>query len=267
MKPTIKEQILLQLETPLNEITARIIAQEKREYLEKIGKEMNITPWMEGMIRLSLVIDLMKALQNYILPTDKLEGFVWNEGLKGIEIKMNISRDGDIENIQHLRTEAIYAGGYNIQRLHLRYLTKTKMARVNGELATEYQNQYKKLSKVEKLEKEIENFQNRINQYQARIDYLTPMTQYAYPPYKEELLVELGKHPMYGWRVNKQYKWEDVDQTCYKRTKEEWEAEQQQLIIEGMISMIEGDVNRPKRYIKDFEKKIVKLQAKIDLLK
>ena len=258
MNPTITQQVLLQLETPLNEITQRIIAQQKREYLEKIGKEMNITPWMERMIRLSLVIDLMKALQNYILPTDKLEGFVWNEGPKGIEIKMNISRDGDIENIQYLETEAIYAGGYNIQRLHLRYLTKTKMSRVNGQLATEYQNQYKKLSKIEKLEKEIENFQNRITEYQTRIDELTPMS-------KEELIVELGKHHMYAWRVNTT-KWEDVDKEWYEGTKEEWEADNQKLIENGMISMIEWDVNRPKRYIKDYQKKIVKLQGKIESL-
>lgn len=260
MNPTITQQILLQLETPLNEITQRIIAQQKREYLEKIGKEMNITPWMEGMIRLSLVIDLMKALQNYILPTDKLEGFVWNEGPKGIEIKMNISRDGDIENIQYLQTEAIYAGGYNIQRLHLRYLTKTKMSRVNGQLATEYQNQYNKLSKVQKLEVEIENFQNLINTAQARIDYLAPMS-------KEELIVELGNHPVLSWRVKNDYKWEDIDQTYHKQTKEEWEMEQQKLIEDGVVSMIDWDVKWPKQRIKDCQKKIVKLQAKIDLLK
>lgn len=140
------------------------------------------------------------------------------------------------------------------------------MKRVNGELATEYQTQYKKLSKVQKLEVEIENFQNRINEYQARIDYLTPMTQYAYPPYKEELLVELGKHPGLGFIVRNDYKWEDVDQTMYTKTKEEWELGQQQLITECMISMIERDVDRPKGYIKDFEKKILKLQAKIESL-
>lgn len=261
MKTTpITQQILLQLETPLNEITQRIIAQQKEEYLEKIGKEMHITQWMEGMIRLSLVIDLMKALQNYILPTDKLEGFVWNEGSKGIEIKMNISRDGDIENIQHLQTEAIYAGGYNIQRLHLRYLTKTKMSRVNGGLATEYQNQYNKLSKVQKLEVEIEGLQNRITEYQARIDILTPMS-------KEELIVELANHSHLFWYAKREYNWEDVDKEYYEGTKEEWEVEQQQLVENGVKTMIDWDVNRPKQYIKGFGKIITKLQAKLDSLK
>ena len=252
---TIKEEILHRLETPINDLTAQIIQSEKQAYLKKVGKELNITPWMEEMIRLSLVIDLMKALQNYILPTDKLITMNWYGGAKGIEISADIERDGANH---HFLTEAITAGGYNIQRFHYRYIVKSKMPRVNGGLATEYQNQYKKLSKIEKLEKEIENFQNRITEYQTRIDYLTPMS-------KEELVVELGKHHMYAWRVNTT-KWEDVDKEWYEGTQEEWEADNQKLIENGIISMIEWDVKRPNRYIKDFEKKILKLQAKIESL-
>jgi hypothetical protein len=84
---------------------------------------------------------------------------------------------------------------------------------------------------------------------------------------KEELIVELGKHGMLGWRVKNDYKWENIDKTIYKGTKEEWEAEQQKLVEDGVTEMLNWDVNRPKRYIKDFEKKIVKLQAKIETLK
>tara|TARA_R110000868_G_C10888994_1_gene763451 strand:+ start:941 stop:1741 length:801 start_codon:yes stop_codon:yes gene_type:complete len=263
MSNKIKDAILNELEVPMNQIAERIINQEKALFLKKTGKEMIISKWAEEMIRLSLVIDLMKTLQNYVKPTDELENMKWCEGGKGIEISANILREGVSYNFF---TEAIYAGGYNIQRLHLRYITKTKMPRIISDLAKEYQEKYKNLNKIEKLEKEIESYQLRIAKYQTRIDYLTPMTQYAYPPYKEELLVELGKHPMYGWRVNKQYKWEDIDQTYYKKGKEEWEMEQQQLIIEGMISMIEREVNQPKRYIQDYKKKIVKMTIKIDNL-
>ena len=253
----IKEEILHQLEKPMNEITARIIAEEKKQYLEKIGKEMNVTPWMEEMIRLSLVIDLMKALQNYVLPTDELEQMNWYEGGKGIEIHARINRNGESH---YFFTEAIYAGGYNIQRLHLRYLTKTDMKRVMSDLASEYQNKYKALNKIEKLEKEIENLQTQITKYQQRIDELTPMS-------KEELIVELGNHKMLGWRVKKDYNWENIDQTYYKGTKEDWEAEQRKLVEDGVTEMLRWDVEIPKRYIKDFEKKIVKLQTKIETLK
>jgi hypothetical protein len=253
----IKEEILLQLEKPMNDITIRIIESEKAIYLKKTGKELTITPRIEEMIRLSLVIDLMKALQNYILPTDELEQMNWYEGGKGIEIHAHINRNGETHNFM---TEAITAGGYNIQRFHYRYITKTKMPRVMGDLAREYVEKQKQLSKVEKLEKEIETYQTHITKYQTRIDELTPMS-------KEELIVELGKHPMLGWRVKNDYKWENIDQTYYKGTKEEWEAEQQKLVEEGVVEMLNWDVERPKRYIKDYEKKIVKLQAKLQTLK
>ena len=253
----IKEEILHQLEKPISDLTAEIIQSEKKIYLKKTGKELVITPHFEKMIRLSLVIDLMKALQNYILPTDKLVGLNWYGGPKGIEISAGIEREGVR---YHFLTEAITAGGYNIQRFHYRYIVKSKMPRVYGDLASEYVAEQKRLNKVEKLEKEIENYQTQITKYQQRIDELTPMS-------KEELVVELGKHPVLGWRAKKDYKWENIDQSYYKGTKEDWEAEQQKLIEEGVVEMLNWDVNRPKRYIKDFEKKIVKLQAKIETLK
>jgi hypothetical protein len=133
------------------------------------------------------------------------------------------------------------------------------MPRVFGDLAAEYVEKQKRLNKVEKLEKEIENYQIRINEYQARIDELTPMN-------KEELIVELGKHPMLGWRVKNDYKWENIDKTYYKGTKEDWEAEQRKLVEEGVVEMLNWDVKRPKAYIKDYQKKIVKLQTKLQTL-
>ena len=256
MKTPIKEEILKQLEKPINDLTARIIESEKEIYLKKMGKELNVTPWMEEMIRLSLVIDLMKALQNYILPTDELITMDWWGGAKGIEISAGIERDGVR---YHFLTEAITAGGYNIQRFHYRYIVKSKMPRVNGGLATEYQNKYKALNKIEKLEKEIENLQTQITTYQQRIDELAPMNY-------DELVVELGKHSMYGWRVKNDYKWEDIDKTFYK-TKEEWDAHNQQLIEDGIKDMLNWDVTWKKKYIKNFQKKIVKLQTKINELK
>jgi hypothetical protein len=71
---------------------------------------------------------------------------------------------------------------------------------------------------------------------------------------------------MYGWRV-KDTKWEDVDKEYYKGTKEEWEANNKQLIKDGVNDMLRWDVEWPKRYIKDYQKKIIKLQGKIGELK
>ena len=108
MSNKIKDAILNELEVPMNQIAERIINQEKALFLKKTGKEMIISKWAEEMIRLSLVIDLMKTLQNYVKPTDELENMKWCEGGKGIEISANILREGVSYNFF---TEAIYAGG------------------------------------------------------------------------------------------------------------------------------------------------------------
>ena len=159
----IKEEILHQLEKPISDLTAEIIQSEKAFHLKKTGKELNITPHFEKMIRLSLVIDLMKALQNYILPTDNLTGFNWYGGPKGIEISAGIEREGT----RYLFvTEAITAGGYNIQRFHYRYIVKSKMPRVFGDLASEYVVEQKRLNKVEKLEEEINRLKERLEERQ-----------------------------------------------------------------------------------------------------
>jgi hypothetical protein len=83
---------------------------------------------------------------------------------------------------------------------------------------------------------------------------------------KEELIVELGNHPVLSWRVKNDYKWENIDKTYYKGTKEEWEMEQQKLIEDGVVEMLNWDVKWPKQRIKDSQKKIVKLQAKLESL-
>ena len=82
---------------------------------------------------------------------------------------------------------------------------------------------------------------------------------------KEELVVELVKHHMYAWRVNTT-KWEDVDKEWYEGTQEEWEADNQKLIENGIKDMLNWDVTWKKKYIKDYQKKILKLQAKIESL-
>jgi hypothetical protein len=133
------------------------------------------------------------------------------------------------------------------------------MPRVMSDLAREYVEKQKRLNTVERLEKEIETHQNLINTAQVRIDHLTPMS-------KEELIVELGNHPILSWRVKNDYKWENLDKNYYEGTKEEWEMEQQQLIERGVVEMLNWDVKWPKQRIKDSQKKIVKLQTKIENL-
>ena len=236
----IKEEILLQLEKPMNDITIRIIESEKAHYLKQMGRELTITPHMEKMIRLSLVIDLMKALQNYILPTDTLEQMNWYEGAKGIEIHARINRN---EETHYFMTEAITAGGYNIQRFHYRYITKTKMPRVMSDLAKEYVEEQKKMNKIERLENELKGLTNRLEEKQNEFNAYSVMS-------REELIEAMKADTMFAWRY------------------EAWETRGDVEVLEdGIRSMKNWHIEWPKRDIKNITKQIAKLEVKINNLK
>ena len=239
MKP-IKEEILLQLEKPINDLTAEIIESEKKIHLKKTGKELNITPHFEKMIRLSLVIDLMKALQNYILPTDKLTGFNWYGGPKGIEISAGIEREG---TKYFFVTEAITAGGYNIQRFHYRYIVKSKMPRVYGDLASEYVAEQKKMKTIERLEKELKNLNELYEEKQTLVNTYSAMT-------RSELIEAMKDSNMYSWR--------------YEAWKRDGDVEFLEDSIKGMKNWY---IDWPKRDMKNLLKRITKVSIKIDNLK
>jgi len=239
MKP-IKEEILLQLEKPMNDITARIIEGEKAQYFKKTGKELIITPQFEKMIRLSLVIDLMKALQNYILPTDKLIGLTWYGGPKGIEISAGIEREGVR---YHFITEAITAGGYNIQRFHYRYIVKSKMPRVYGDLAAEYVAEQKKMKTIDRLENELKSLTNRLEEKQNEFNTYSAMNS-------EELIEAMKEDKMYSWRY------------------EAWKRDGDEEFLEQSIKELKNwHIEWPKRDIKNLTKQIAKLEVKINNLK
>jgi hypothetical protein len=236
----IKEEILHQLEKPISELTAQIIESEKALHLKKTGKELTITPHFEKMIRLSLVIDLMKALQNYILPTDKLTGFNWYGGPKGIEISAGIEREG---TKYFFVTEAITAGGYNIQRFHYRYIVKSKMPRVYGDLASEYLAEQKKMKTIERLENELNNLNKQYEEKETLVNTYSAMS-------REELIEALKESKMYSWRYE-----------AWKRDNDE------EILEEGIKSLKQWNIEWPKRDMKNLLKRIAKLNIKIETLK
>jgi len=118
--------------------------------------------------RLIITFDMIKSIEVYTLPTDILVSISSSVSHKGnLEISAIINRDGQNFN---LNTEVIYVGGYNIVRLHYRYITKTNLPKTNSnKLTNEYSEKIKKLSKLEKMNKEIESYRNRIKYNDEKI--------------------------------------------------------------------------------------------------
>ena len=112
--------------------------------------------------RMNVISDLIKSIEKYTSPSDSLVSVNASTSSKGnIKISSIIMRD-DIKYT--LDTEAIIAGGWNIQMAHYRYITKTKLPKTGiSELTKQYNAKLKKMTKIEKINNEINSYEARIN--------------------------------------------------------------------------------------------------------
>lgn len=161
--------VLTALEPTILEMVETIKKQIVEDYAKK-GITYTVNSYEEKMLQLGLIIDMLKSFEKYTEPTDKLIKLQASGGRKGIEIYAVVERDG--QEYDYF-TEAISAGGYNIQSFHYRYLTKTKLpnGKVKGTLADEYAQKLKSLTKAEKLNASIKHWEERIeanNQHIAK---------------------------------------------------------------------------------------------------
>ena len=101
----------------------------------------------------SLVVDLVKAIGNYLLKTDKIETIDLSKQKGVITILCSGTRD---ENNFYLNTQMIVAGGHNVQRAHFRYLVDTNLTKHKITDDTDkYIQKQKGLTKLQKLQQSI----------------------------------------------------------------------------------------------------------------
>jgi hypothetical protein len=147
--------------------------QEKltQKYIENMAQQhpdIVLTSWDIEMYRLSLVMGLVKAVGNYLEDTDVVKNIKTSELGDSIVISCIIERNGTDHKFS---TEAILAGGYNIQQLHYRYLVHTKLPHKHTNTAYNNLNeQYKKLTKAQKIKLEISHIEKKIERYKKAIE-------------------------------------------------------------------------------------------------
>ena len=149
--PTVKEMVE----------KAKSVALQKGERFSKFDEQYYY--WM-------LLMDMVRSFETYTMPTDTLKSFKIRGSVKGsLTIQAVIERDG----VEYpLNTEVIYAGGVNIQRLHYRYLTKTKLPKQpSTPEADAIKAKLKGMTKLQKYQEEIAQFEDRIKKDEEKIAF------------------------------------------------------------------------------------------------
>jgi hypothetical protein len=224
-----------------------------KQSLNKVGQKINT-----DIIKLELIMDLVKSIEKYTQPTDILVDISTSISLKGnVEIFAKIQRDGISYT---LTTEAIYAGGHNIQKLHYRYITKTKLPRTENEsLANLYTNKLKKLKDTEKIKNEISENKLKFLESQKQVEQNSKLSDV-------EILniLKIGKnwYEMISWEeivdrgADKTWGGEGIDEISYKKLITDNQTKQIEMWKRVNITIKDNDNKLLSKYITKLENKL-----------
>lgn len=223
-------------------------------YEEKFKQDF--TDFDREMARLNLTFDMVKAVETYTNPSDSLLSINVNTSVKGnIEITAKIKRDGVTYNFS---TEAIYAGGYNIQRLHYRYITRTNIPKTGAStISKEYSDKIKRMSKAERLNTDIKQYEDRVIKAQEDIAINSKLTD------DEILQVLKGGNDWYEWPT-----WAEIVKRDAAKNYNNDEAYYNQKMKEGIANSIESwkrtNITWKEQSVVAWSKEIIKLQGKLE---
>jgi hypothetical protein len=250
-----KSPLISRLLVELKPLIADIIADTKQRFKKD---DMKFSEYDAHYTELVLKYDMVKALEKYTLPSDKMSQVTVRNSSKGaLQLNCIIERDGEQFP---LHTDVIYAGGYNIQKLHFRYLTKTKLPRRNSNPeADKVKAELARLSKGEKLRTDINLYSKEIEDKQKLVDASSKLNDkqifdkiyadgesWRWPEWKE--IVKRGAAVNYNNDEN------------YYNTRKAADIEY------NMVFWKEKNIKWPMERIKYYNKEIDKLQKKLNAL-
>jgi len=256
----LSKTVLVKLEDQIQELVNRSVRFEEENNQCKISK------FDREMIELYIIHDMIKSIETYTNDTDELIDINTYVSQKGnLEISMILSRNGQEET---LLTEAITAGGHNIQKLHYRYITKTTLPRTGVLTETKViKEKIKKMTKVEKISKYIEYQEKQIKLEEIEIQ---KNSKFSDDDIRTIFMDDYKNNFMFT-------KWEDISEDApvkssigYIKTKEEFELDQEQFIMDRIkswkylnIISKETRVKSLKRNVENEIKKLNKLNHQI----
>lgn len=235
-----------------------MLAATEKWFTETFKQEF--TKYDREMARLNLIFDMVKAVEAYTQPTDLLLSLNVSKSAKGnIEISSQIQREGTTYSFV---TEAIYAGGHNIQRLHYRYIVKTNIPKTGAsEISKEYSEKIKKMSKLEKLNQEIQSYKVRIKRATEDAETNSKLTD-------AEIIQSIKDNPRESWHEWPTWK-EIVSRDAaknYNNDESFYNSERDNGIAKRIASWKQMNIEWKRKSIVDYQKTLKKLQAKLDSL-
>jgi hypothetical protein len=248
------ENIINKILTALTDDIQHLIGKHEEAFQKQFERPMSA--YDKELTRLNIIWDMVKAIEIYTLHTDVLVTVSSSISHKGnLEIFAQIQR-GD--QVYPFITEVIYAGGYNIQRLHYRYITKTSIPKTGSKaISTQYANEIKKLSKLEKLNLEIERYEERIKKNEETLQSNRTKTDtqiwneirsgkdyYEWPTWQEIVKRGADKNYEYSEELFNQKRIEDD-----KRNLEFWKS---------------MNISNIERQTVAYQKEVVKLKKKLE---
>ena len=227
------------------------------DYQVQFVKEFKRTPSKFDLecTEMYLVFDIIKSFGKYTKSDDKIVEVKSSTSIKGnLEINAVIKRD---KVNYDFRTEAIYAGGYNVQRLHYRYLTKTKLPQSVSPIVKEFNERIKKMNKVQRLEEDLKRVETIKTKYLEEIKKYSKMS-------KEEIIEESKKGP-YHYEFPT---WEEIVKRGadknYEYSEEHYNNHVEESKQRDYEMFIKHNIESPKMRIPQLDKDIKRIKTRIE---
>jgi hypothetical protein len=248
---SIIEVLLDKLKTPISDLLVKYEESYEKTFERKMSEyDKEIAKWM-------ITGDMVASIEKYTQPTDELESVESSTSRKGnLEIYAKIKRDDKVYN---LNTEVIVASGM-VQRAHYRYLTKTNLPKTgNKEFTSAIAEKIKKLTKQQKIEKEINDFEKQIKKTEEELKQNQGKSD-------EEILDILSKGEHGSFMT---ITWDEIVRRGADRNydgKSDFEQQQKESIKRMFDSWKYFNIKSKIEYIKALQKNIDKLNVKLEKL-
>lgn len=245
------ETLLEKLKKPILDLLEKYEESFEKTFERKMKEyDREIAKWM-------ITGDMVASIEKYTQPTDELvsvKSFISSKG--NLEISAEIKRD---DKLYKLNTEVIVASGA-IQRAHYRYLTKTNLPKTgNKEYTSKITEKIKKLTKGQKIENDILNFEKRIKREEESLEENLKKSD-------EEILDILKGEEHSSFMT---ITWDDIVRRGADRNydgKSDFEQQQKESIKRSFDSWKYFNIESKIEHIKTLRKEINKLNTKLEKL-